>query len=525
MTNRFVDFSFLSTGGTTTRTMPARLGDYLNVLDFGADSTGVTDSTTAIQNAINSRINAGANQALVGTVYFPRGTYKIIAPGIRLPPGRNNQIALGANQFRLVGDGPGSTTLTGNVDGFILDSANFCVFTGSISGTTLTVSAISKGALCVGQVLEGANVTTGTQITALGSGSGGTGTYIVAVSQTAASGSITASTTSGHGFGFSIEDMSVVNSNTTTTSTGCVRLAGMLGFSVKRVSASGMVGFTTEDQPGLAATSTQLGTFEICYHSGGVNTIGFVCHGDSHTLIGCDVSGASKGAVFFGSGHIIKGCHFEVNTQAIVLGESGSGTGGQVNAMEITSTAFEGNGTAIDFVGSSAKIFIQGGYILGETTSIGGIGSQTTQYGIRLRDGKATYTTLDGISATGDIAVAGFYLGETTGNVVRAGNLVKGCLGSLNGGAAGVPWKFPNADTTSLAQCAAGYTFIGNNSQPSWVFSNLPTTTNRVEGDEFSITDGQKSGGGTAAFLDTVSGGSSGHYKVRFDGANQIRIG
>jgi len=64
------------------------------------------------------------------------------------------------------------------------------VVTGDISGTTLTVSAVSSGTLQIGQTLEGANVTDGTIITALGTGSGGAGTYTVTPSQTAASATI-----------------------------------------------------------------------------------------------------------------------------------------------------------------------------------------------------------------------------------------------------------------------------------------------------------------------------------------------
>lgn len=64
------------------------------------------------------------------------------------------------------------------------------IFTGAISGTTLTVSAVASGTLQVGQTLEGANVTNGTIIKALGTGSGGTGTYTVSISQTAASATI-----------------------------------------------------------------------------------------------------------------------------------------------------------------------------------------------------------------------------------------------------------------------------------------------------------------------------------------------
>jgi hypothetical protein len=61
--------------------------------------------------------------------------------------------------------------------------------TGSISGTTLTVSAVASGALAVGQTLSdnSGNIVTGTTITALGSGSGGTGTYTVSNSQTVGS--------------------------------------------------------------------------------------------------------------------------------------------------------------------------------------------------------------------------------------------------------------------------------------------------------------------------------------------------
>lgn len=66
-------------------------------------------------------------------------------------------------------------------------------FTGAISGTTLTVSAISAGSLQVGQTIAGAGVTGGTTITALGTGVGGTGTYTVSASQTVASEAMTAS--------------------------------------------------------------------------------------------------------------------------------------------------------------------------------------------------------------------------------------------------------------------------------------------------------------------------------------------
>ena len=61
-----VTYTPAGTGAVTT-TVQAKLRQTVSVLDFGADPTGVADSTTAIQNAINSG----------GRVYAPVGTYRI----------------------------------------------------------------------------------------------------------------------------------------------------------------------------------------------------------------------------------------------------------------------------------------------------------------------------------------------------------------------------------------------------------------------------------------------------------------
>jgi hypothetical protein len=68
--------------------------------------------------------------------------------------------------------------------------------TGSISGTTLTVTDVSDGAIALGMTLTGAGVAAGTKITRFGSGAGGNvnsdGTYTVNISQTVASTTINA---------------------------------------------------------------------------------------------------------------------------------------------------------------------------------------------------------------------------------------------------------------------------------------------------------------------------------------------
>jgi hypothetical protein len=81
------------------------------------------------------------------------------------------------------------------VSGNISAGITTAVVTGSISGTVLTVSAVTSGFLAVGTAISGANVTTGTTITSLGTGTGGTGTYNLSTSSSAASTTITGTTT------------------------------------------------------------------------------------------------------------------------------------------------------------------------------------------------------------------------------------------------------------------------------------------------------------------------------------------
>lgn len=73
-----------------------------------------------------------------------------------------------------------------------VDAYADALFTGSISGTVLTISAVQSGAVYVGSKLFGAGVTDGTVITVLGTGTGGVGTYTVSPTQTVSSEPISA---------------------------------------------------------------------------------------------------------------------------------------------------------------------------------------------------------------------------------------------------------------------------------------------------------------------------------------------
>lgn len=64
-------------------------------------------------------------------------------------------------------------------------------FTGSIAGTTMTVTAVGSGTIYIGMLVTGTGVSANTYVTALGTGTGGTGTYVVSQSQTVASTALT----------------------------------------------------------------------------------------------------------------------------------------------------------------------------------------------------------------------------------------------------------------------------------------------------------------------------------------------
>jgi hypothetical protein len=75
--------------------------------------------------------------------------------------------------------------LSTNIDDYV-----DATFTGSIAGTTLTVSDVHAGALVVGGPVYGAAIAPGTVISSFGTGTGGVGTYAVNNAQTVAPGLI-----------------------------------------------------------------------------------------------------------------------------------------------------------------------------------------------------------------------------------------------------------------------------------------------------------------------------------------------
>ena len=150
----FTTFAFKASGSNqVARTEPDRLAEVKNVLDFGADPTGSGDSTTAIQNAVNSL--SGANR---GIIFFPLGVYKVGGSGSGVTYNYNGNLSI----HFLGADGSGSF-IEGNFAGFLFDRSN--VNSGSPNNTPggrifekLSFSNSNTGGGCVrmGSTIGGA---------------------------------------------------------------------------------------------------------------------------------------------------------------------------------------------------------------------------------------------------------------------------------------------------------------------------------------------------------------------------------
>lgn len=109
-------------------------GSQLNVVSFGADSTGVNDSTTNINNAINALPATGGN------VRFPCGIYKISGT-IRLGNGTNGVQSTRSGMV-LVGDG---VSLLPTEGGAFQTPCVLLSWAGSAGGTMVEVDGILQG--------------------------------------------------------------------------------------------------------------------------------------------------------------------------------------------------------------------------------------------------------------------------------------------------------------------------------------------------------------------------------------------
>jgi hypothetical protein len=141
-------------------------------MDWNINKTGAITSYPTISNAGSGYTNGTYyNVALTGSVTGTSASANIVVSGGAVT----------------------SVTMFNKGSGYKANdilTQQISVVTGSVSGTTMTVTGVTSGTLYVGQYVTGTGITAGTRISAFSSGNGGIGTYVLNTSS-ASTGSIT----------------------------------------------------------------------------------------------------------------------------------------------------------------------------------------------------------------------------------------------------------------------------------------------------------------------------------------------
>jgi len=502
----FTSFGFKATGTTTDRTMPDRLAEIHNVLDYGADPGGGNPSVTtpAIQAAVDAVVGAGR-----GRIHFPLGSYQTNAP------------------ITFNYDGDLSINFTGDIGSVIFGNFNGYIFDRNIAPVTVTISIASPGVISEtshGRLADGQVrfATTGALPTGLVAGviyyvktvlSSSTytvsatagGTAIVTTGSQSGTQTRLPNNTSG---GRIFERLIIQNGH---ASGGGVRIGATTGAAFRDCLISAFICVTTEDAVGV---SSQNVFFQDCTMSNGGAVSGshFIIIGGGGSIEGCTLSGADTAVRAYGSGLSITGCRSErCNTSYLFGVDSGDNPVG-CSGFSIMSCSTEGCWTSYHLAGPCNGFAIVGVGALGHDAGNSGVvpGIMGSQYGLRIDADCASNGVIQSCTFGGDFqAIAGLsFAGATSrGNVVvRETNAI-----SNNGG--GVGWIFPSNAYTAQ--------FFNNNESPLWTFSQLPSGGNVLEGDEYDLTDANSTTWGA----NVTAGSSSGRVRVRYNGTNWTVMG
>jgi hypothetical protein len=187
--------------------------------DFYIKSENSNQSVTCLGVGYYGTVTQGYAESEIDSLYITNCHTLVQVFSARQISWRNMALWAPAGGIPLVIDNPGGYfagdmrwyggQFVGNDDQpcIQLKTTHGGTFTGSISGTTLTVTAVAAGTtIQLQDYITGPGITANTRITALGSGVGGAGTYTVNNSQVVGSETITIPSTSISGIRFIAQD-------------------------------------------------------------------------------------------------------------------------------------------------------------------------------------------------------------------------------------------------------------------------------------------------------------------------------
>jgi len=313
----------------------------VNVIGAGADPSGITDSSTVIQNAINSLSS--------GVVLFPPGTY-LINTGLTMKPG-----------VELKGVGTNSVTLTAGNNSMTLISYlnNSAAYASNFVIENLTLSSNTKTG-CTGIALQGSdtshrlnsvkinnvslngafnngvylNYSANNFLNNIAAQSVVNGIYINVCTDTNI---VDCNVQNGTGAGFKIQGNATDNANAFDEGTrlvGCTTNGQTYGLYLDTVNWGIVSGcsFTTNPSNGNSLYATgacQHWKFSGCEFASGVGIGGYGINIVSNTVqslvfSGCEVAASTFGLVSAGTDIVINGCNFNNNTNVDIDLQSGA---------------------------------------------------------------------------------------------------------------------------------------------------------------------------------------------------------
>jgi hypothetical protein len=259
---------------------------------LGTNNTQIA-STAFIQAAINALLPTGVITMWSGAITsIPTGWY--LCDGQNSTPDLRGKFIIGA----------------GGTDASVTGTAGASV-TGSISGTTLTVSAVANGTIAVGDIVSHPSILETATISGLGTGTGGTGTYTL---------TYTGSTSS---FVGSI-------SGTTMTVTEIVSGSIIIGQVITGTNVT--AGTTVTSQ--ISGTTGGVGTYTVSV-SQTTGTLASVTASISGTTL--TVTAVASGALAVGQ--VITGTGVAAGTKITALGTGTGGTGTYTVSVSQTVTS------------------------------------------------------------------------------------------------------------------------------------------------------------------------------------------
>jgi hypothetical protein len=181
-----------------------------------------------------------------------------------------------------------------------------CSFTGVISTTTLTASAVT-GTIAVGQLITGTGVTAGTTIVALGTGTGGAGTYIVSASQTVSSTTITVIGLDFYNIPSWVKRITVMLNGVSTSGTsqvqiqigsGSVTTSGYISGAYTGAGTNATSGFILTNTGSTAAANTLIGAMTLSlFNSNTWVANGVIYINSTNSSFNSGISSALSGAL------------------------------------------------------------------------------------------------------------------------------------------------------------------------------------------------------------------------------------